>query len=241
MKKIFTIFMLGALFTSNLSVFAVTPLNNISVVRDDRQVKDFTGVAAGGPIDVIVKFGTQESLRFEGDKEAISTLVSQVKGGILIIRPQTSWMSWAKKYENKKITAYVTVKALSSVAMSGNGSLLVNGTAKAAEFAVTLSGSGNVKLNVEADKITGVLSGSGNIELNGSAKNASVTLSGGGNFGGKSLVIDQLSARISGSGNINLKTDGSISAFISGSGHVYYTGNPEIKKTVIGSGGVTEH
>lgn len=220
--------------------FASEPVKTTTTLRDEREVKNFTGVGAGGPIDVVVKLGDKESVRFEGDKEAIATLVTEVKGSILIIRPQTSWTSWAKKYENKKITAYVTAKQLSSIAMSGNGSITVADPITAAEFAVTLSGSGSVKLHVDADKITGVLSGSGNIDLNGKAKNASVTLSGPGNFGGKSLQVDQLSARISGSGNINVKTDGSISAFVSGSGNVYYTGNPDIKKTVIGSGGVTE-
>jgi len=240
MNKIYSILALASLLTINQISFASEPIKTTTALRDERELKNFTGVGAGGPIDVVVKLGDNESIRFEGDKEAIATLVTEVKGSILIIRPQTSWTSWAKKYENKKITAYVTAKQLSSIAMSGNGSINVIGAVTAAEFAVTLSGSGSVKLHVDADKITGVLSGSGNIEINGKAKNASVTLSGPGTFGGKSLVVDNLSARISGSGNINVKTDGSISAFVSGSGHVYYTGNPDIKKTVIGSGGVIE-
>lgn len=240
MNKIYSVLALASLLTVNQISFASEPIKTATTLRDERELKNFTGVGAGGPIDVVVKLGDKESIRFEGDKEAIATLVTEVKGSILIIRPQTSWTSWAKKYENKKITAYVTAKQLSSIAMSGNGSINVIGAVTAAEFAVTLSGSGSVKLHVDADKITGVLSGSGNIDISGKAKNASVTLSGPGNFGGKSLVVDNLSARISGSGNINVKTDGSISAFVSGSGHVYYTGNPDIKKTVIGSGGVIE-
>jgi len=240
MKRIYSILALASVLTTNQLSFASEPVKATTTLRDEREVKNFTGVGAGGPIDVVVKMGDKESVRFEGDKDAIATLVTEVKGSILIIRPQTSWTSWAKKYENKKITAYVTAKQLSSVAMSGNGSITVADPITAEEFAVTLSGSGLVKLHVDADKITGVQSGSGNIDLNGKAKNASVTLSGSGNFGGKSLQVDNLSARISGSGNINVKTSGSISAFVSGSGHVYYTGNPDIKKTVIGSGGVSE-
>ncbi len=208
---------------------------------DERNVKNFNGIGAGGPIDVIVKLGDKESIRFEGDKEAISTLVSEVKGSILIIRPQNSWKSWAKKYEGKKITAYVTARQISSITMSGNGTITVSGLITAEEFATTLSGSGTIKANVEADKITGVLSGSGNLNLTGKANEASVTLSGSGNFGSKTLVINSLSSRVSGSGNINIQSNGKIKAVISGSGHVYYTGDAEINETVlIGSGRVTK-
>lgn len=208
---------------------------------DERIVKNFNGVAAGGPIDVVIKFGDKESIRFEGDQEAISTLISEVRGSILIIRPQNSWKSWAKKYENKKITAYVTAKQISSITMSGDGTITVNGTITAAEFATTLSGSGAIKANVEADKITGVLSGSGSLNLTGKAEEASVTLSGSGSFGSKSLAINSISTRISGSGNVNVQSNGKIKAVISGSGHVYYSGNAEVNETVlIGSGRVSK-
>ncbi|TKC08974.1 head GIN domain-containing protein [Pedobacter frigoris] len=243
MKRSFSILLVAILAIGYTDTFADQSINinTFHIAKDERNVKNFNGIAAGGPIDVIVKIGDKESLTFEGDEEAIATLISEVKGNILIIRPQNSWKSWAKKYENKKITAHVTAKQISSLAMSGNGTINISGTATASEFAVTLSGSGSIKANVDADKITGVLSGSGSIVLSGKADDASVTLSGSGSFGSKTLAVNNLSARVSGSGNININTDGNIKAVISGSGHVYYSGNPEINETVLlGSGRVSK-
>ncbi len=242
MKVLFAILLPSLLFSqfNNIQASPAVTTNEVRHTLDDREVKNFNGIVAGGPIEVIVKFGTKESLRFEGDKEAISTLVSEVKGDKLIIRPKTSWVSWSKKYENKKIIAYVTAKQISSLTMSGDGSITVSGKVTALEFAATLSGSGFIKANVEADKITGVLSGSGTANISGTADEASVTLSGPGSFGSKMLSVDHLSARISGKGSINITTNGKIKALISGSGHVYYSGNPEIEKTVLGSGDVVE-
>lgn len=243
MKSLLAILLVASSFTQINNVNAALPasvkMTNFS--SDERDVKNFNGIVAGGPIEVVVKLGAKESLRFEGDKEAIATLVSEVKGDKLVIRPQTSWVSWAKKYENKKIIAYVTAKQLSSLTMSGNGSLIVSGTITAAEFTTTLSGSGTIKAKVDADKITGLISGSGTADISGKADVASVTLSGTGNFGSKALtIVNKLSARISGKGSINVSTNGTINATISGSGHVYYSGNPEIEKTVLGSGDVIE-
>lgn len=207
---------------------------------DERTVKNFNGVVAGGPIQVIVTLGDKETLRFEGDAGAISTLVSEVRGELLIIRPQTSWISWSRKYEGKKITAYVTARQLSSISMSGDGSIRVIGTVTAAEFAATLSGSGSIKAYVEADKITGVLSGSGTSDISGKTGLATITLSGTGTFGSKALSADEVSARISGKGNIRISTNGKIKATISGSGQIYYSGDADIEQTVIGTGGVTK-
>lgn len=242
MKSLFTILVATLSFSQINSSQAHKPQSiNISKSNfDEREVKNFNGIIAGGPIQVIVKLENKESLRFEGDKEAIETLITEVKGDKLVIRPKTSWVSWARKYEGKKIIAYVTAKQLSSLTMSGDGNITVSGTITAAEFATTLSGSGTIKANVDADKITAVVSGSGTANISGKAELASITLSGPGNFGSKSLHVDQLSARISGKGSINVSTDGKIKAVISGSGHVYYSGNPEVEKTVFGSGDVVE-
>ena len=215
----------------------IAPLNS---VRDERIAKDFTGVVAGGPIDVIVKIGMDEGVRFEGDAEAISTLVTEVKGKVLIIRPKTSWKSWAKKYENKKITAYVTAKDITSLTMSGNGGITATSEFIAREFTATLSGSGSIKAKLNTDKLTAVISGSGNLMLSGKADDANVTLSGSGKLSGKELSMDILSTRISGSGSVTAHVEDLIKATISGSGHVYYTGYASLEQKVFGSGGITK-
>ncbi|TKC65648.1 DUF2807 domain-containing protein [Pedobacter hiemivivus] len=242
MKSLLTILLASFLFSqvNNIQAAPLSAINKTTQTSDEREVKNFNGIVAGGPIEVIVKFGDKESLRFEGDKEAIATLVGEVKSNILIIRPQTSWTSWARKYENKKIIAYVTAKQISSLTMSGNGNLTVNGTITTTDFAATLSGSGTIKANVQADKITGVVSGSGTANISGKAATASVTLSGPGSFGNKALSVNELSARMSGKGTINITANTKINAFISGSGHIYYTGDAEVKETILGSGGVSK-
>ncbi|HKG08239.1 MAG TPA: head GIN domain-containing protein [Pedobacter sp.] len=242
MKRIIPILFTAAICAANLTTIAgpVTAGKSINYKNDERKVKNFSGVVAGGPIEVIITMGSTENLRFEGDAEAIATLVSEVKGEVLIIRPAVSWKSWARKYEGKKITAYVNAKTITSLSMSGDGSITLKGVARATELAITLSGSGRVKTAIDADLLTSTLSGSGSLEISGKADKASVNISGSGSISGKTLAITDLTSRISGSGSISAKVSGNIKALISGSGHVYYTGNPSIEQKVLGSGGVSE-
>lgn len=238
MKKKFSIVLVAILFTASFSAIANLPINIISskLSGDDRDVKNFNGVAAGGPINIVITLGNTESCRFEGDADAISTLITEVKGNVLIIRPQNSWTSWEHKYENKKITAYITAKSINSLTMSGSGNMLVKGNVNTRTFSTVLSGSGTITTSAKVDDLSAVISGSGKLNINGSADEAKVVISGSGNFSGKGLSVNNLSTTLSGSGTVDIKADETIKAVISGSGNINYSGNATVEKTVFGSG-----
>ena len=240
MKKVFAILLASLTLTSSINVIAKNQIsiNTSKNNGDDRDVKNFNGVAAAGPINVIVTLGNSESCRLEGDAEALASIVTEVKGNVLVIRPQTSITSWTRKYEGKKITAYVTAKELASLTVSGDGNLTVNGKISTGSLATTVSGSGSIKATADVDNYNGVISGSGAINITGGADHAKVVISSSGTFAGKSFSTKTLTSTISGSGTVNIAVSESIRAVISGSGSVNYSGNPSVDKTVVGSGGV---
>lgn len=242
MKKIFLSFSL-ILVLASLSFQPVLAADPIIIglskfKKEDRDVKNFNGVAAGGPINVVITLGSTEGLRFEGDADAIATLITEVKGSTLIIRPQNSWTSWARKYENKKITAYVSAKIIKSLTMSGNGNMSVTGKIKENSLAATLSGSGSISASADVGNFTGVISGSGNLNFSGGADEATITISGSGSFTKKGFSVGTLSTVVSGSGSIYVNAEDRINAVISGSGSINYSGNPQIEQRVSGSGRV---
>lgn len=240
MKKLFALLLAALTLTSGIGITASahTKPGTATHQKDEREVKNFNGVASAGPINVIVTLGNTESCRLEGDADALATIVTEVKGNVLVIRPQTSIRSWSNKYEGKKITAYVTAKELASLTVSGDGSLAVNGKISTGSLTTTVSGSGNIKASADVDNYSGVISGSGSINITGGADHAKVVISSSGTLAGKSFAVKTLSTTISGSGTVNIAVDESIRAVISGSGSVNYSGNPTVDKTVIGSGKV---
>ncbi|WP_412467214.1 head GIN domain-containing protein [Pedobacter sp. KLB.chiD] len=240
MKKVFAILLASLSLSFSINAVAKDQISTHTFRNnnDDRDVKNFNGVAVAGPINVIVTFGNSESCRLEGDAEALATIVTEVKSNILVIRPQTSITSWSRKYEGKKITAYVSAKELASLTVSGDGSLTVNGKISTGSLTTTLSGSGNIKATADVDNYSGVISGSGSINITGVADHSKVVISSSGTFAGKSFTTKTLTSTISGSGKVNIAVSESIRAVISGSGSVNYSGNPTVDKTVIGSGSV---
>jgi len=240
MKKLNTLLLLAFLsFFAEASATSSITISN-SFVQDERQIGGFKGIAAGGPLNIQVTLGNKESIRLEGDEEAIADLVTEIKDGILIIRPKTKWNDWSRRYRNAKVTAYISARRLSSLTMSGSGSMEILDPLNGSELVTTLSGSGSIKAAANLKSFTGVISGSGSLNMKGKANNSNITLSGSGSFMGKNFSVNDLSAQISGSASIFINAQSSIEAVISGSGNVLYTGDPKIKKTVLGSGRVSK-
>ncbi|MCX2485421.1 head GIN domain-containing protein [Pedobacter sp. MR2016-24] len=241
MKKLNTLLLLAFLSFFAKAGSASSPIDmHQSFLQDERQIGAFKGIAAGGPLNIQVTIGNKESVRLEGDEEAIADLITEIKDGILIIRPKTKWNDWSRRYRNVKVTAYISARRLNSLTMSGSGSMEILDPINSSELVTTLSGSGSIKAAANLKSFTGVISGSGSLNLKGKANNSNITLSGSGSFMGKSFSVNDLSAQISGSASIFINAQSSIEAVISGSGNILYTGDPKIKKTVLGSGRVSK-
>lgn len=240
MKKIGLIFMFALLGVA-VSSKAVNPVRiSASNLRDEeRKVSNFNGISIAGSIKVFVKLGNTESLKLEGDPEVLKEMITEVKGGILTIKSKKSqWKELFNKSTNTRIVAYITAKQLTSVALSGSGSIEVEHPVTANNFDVSLSGSGSIKATVNAQNFDAAISGSGSITLQGKAKVSDIKLSGSGSFYGKNLSSQEVTAHVSGSGSIFVLAEKNIEAIISGSGNVYYSGNPDITQTTSGSGKV---
>lgn len=240
MKKLSLLFTF-ALLSLGLSSQAKTAIriSTTHLLREDRPVSNFSGIAVGGSLKVYVKLGNTESLRLEGDQEAIDELTTEVKDGTLTIRPKRSqWKDWFKKFSNAKVTAYITAKKLTNLAISGSGSIDVEQAINSDSFNTAISGSGNIKATVNTQNFQSSISGSGGLNISGKAKKAEIAISGSGNFSGRDFSADNVEAHVSGSGSMYIGAKESLTAAISGSGNITYTGNPTVKKAVAGSGKV---
>ncbi|AMQ01529.1 hypothetical protein AY601_4700 [Pedobacter cryoconitis] len=238
MKKLNTLLLL-ALVTLGYYVNAKSAIRiNKSFTEEERPVGSFKGVATGGPLTVKITMGNKESLRLEGDQEAISNLTTEVISGVLTIKPKTKWNDWSRKFSSAHVVVYITAKKISSLTMSGSGNIEVENSINSPELVATLSGSGGITASANVKSFTGIISGSGAIKLSGKADASNLTLSGSGGFKGRDFSVNDLSAQISGSANVYITANKSIEAVISGSGSIRYSGNAVVRKTVIGSGSV---
>lgn len=200
-----------------------------------RTTSDYESVSVGGNFDVKLVPGKEGKITLEGEENLMKYVVTEVKNGKLTVK--------VKKNTNVRITKkfIITVpyKDINKVSLAGSGDLSNTGTIKAEDFTVSLAGSGDVNINVNATDIKTKIAGSGNIDLTGKSSSLSCSIAGSGDINAYGLTTKSTSVTVSGSGNVKTTVSESIKARVAGSGNIYYKGKPEkVDSKSAGSGSI---
>ncbi|MEC7752653.1 MULTISPECIES: head GIN domain-containing protein [Roseivirga] len=208
--------------------------------KETRNVGDFNGIAMNISGKVYVTQGNKNEVIVEADGETLEEVITEVRGNRLSIssRSRRSWFSWGDRGTGR-VNVYITVRDLREVVVSGAGDVIGQRLIKTDDLRLSISGSGDIELEVDAKTIQSKISGSGNIDLKGSAQEASLGISGSGKYYAESLKADDYNITITGSGRASVAVFGELEVRISGSGSVYYSGQPTgVNTSVSGSGRV---
>ena len=220
---------------------------------ETRKFSSFNKFDIGGPFEVIMEKGNEESAKIIAEGVALEKIITEVKGSTLDVYLEKG------EYRNIKVKIYLTYKSIDAIDKSGSGNLTCNSDLSANNFDLGLSGSGNVtskkikaqqikirksgsgniKLTaLETDDADLSLSGSGDLEIEGGyAKTQSAHISGSGNIRAHGLKSNECTAFISGSGSIDVSVSQSLAGTISGSGNIVYDGDAQVKKLGISGSG----
>jgi len=235
MKKIFTAILLTAFALTGISQKTINDPN-----AEKRGVSGYHGVAVSGSIELFLTQANEESVAISADDpKQLDKIITEVRSGILHIYLENKnkiKIDW--KLNSKKIRAYVSVKSIDYLSSAGSGNVHIEGGLKADKLKIDISGSGNIKGNLAIkDDLTVGLSGSADADFSGNAEKSDFHISGSGNIGTYDFVTDFCKISISGSGNVRTTVNKELSAHISGSGDVFIKGDGLIRDyTSSGSG-----
>jgi hypothetical protein len=211
---------------------------NGNMATETRSTRDYDGVKCAGSMDYILIAGTEGKIKLEGESNLLKHIITENKGNDLIIKVEKGVNlspSW-----NKTIKITIPFKDISSVSLAGSGDLWNEDKITTNNFNVSLAGSGDVTLNIDASSIEGSLAGSGDITLKGNTNNLTLRLAGSGDIHAFGLQSNHTEASIAGSGDMEIVSHQSLKARVSGSGDIEYKGNPSKEDTkVSGSGSIS--
>lgn len=210
---------------------------NRNITTETRSTGDYDGLKAAGPMDFKLVQGTEGKISIKGDSNLMEYIITEIKNNNLIVKVKDGYN--IKPSETIIIT--IPYESLNYISLAGSGDIENSGTIRADEFKVTLSGSGDINLNINATSVESSIAGSGDIELNGSSTELTTKVTGSGDFDGDKLESTNTTVKITGSGSANVVCNGgTLKVRITGSGDVNYSGTPKNKDTKItGSGSVS--
>ncbi len=240
MKNVFGLVLI-ALFTLSCNAqWGKKIKGNGNVVTIDRSVGEYDAVAVAGWFDVDIVNGREGELSLQGEENLLEYIITEVKNGKLTIKVKKGYNLQSSTWK-RGILVTVPVEEINSVALSGSGDIIGKDVLRADDFSASMSGSGDINLSVEADYLKTVISGSGDIELSGKARDFDVTVSGSGDVDAFDLEADHVKANVSGSANIKVTANQSLTARVSGSGDILYKGDPDkVDSKASGSGDINK-
>ncbi|MEP7268573.1 MAG: head GIN domain-containing protein [Saprospiraceae bacterium] len=183
--------------------------------------------------DVEITQGSTQSVTVEGQENIIALISKEVKDNKWRIKlPKGTWSDY------DKLLIKITIPEVHGLGLAGSGNITTMNKIKADDFQIGLSGSGNIKADVDAENIDCGISGSGNVMIKGKAKELTIGTSGSGNVKAADCIVDKVKIGISGSGDCLVNANENLEASIAGSGSVKYKGRPRVKSSISGSGSI---
>ena len=235
-KKLTILFVLLAFITNvNAQWFGKKIKGNGNVVTETRNVSDYDAIGVAGSFDVKLVAGKEGKLTVKIEENLSEYLITEVEDGKLKIK----WKKGVSINTTKGLLVTVPFEDIEAVSLAGSGDVFSDDVIKTDHLKVALSGSGDIKLNVNTDNISSAVSGSGDVVLAGKTQKLKCSLAGSGDINGYELVSKDAEVSIAGSGDIKVNVTDNLKARVAGSGDIYYKGNPRQDVKVSGSGSVS--
>jgi len=240
MKKLATLSLIVLLSASCSAQWGKKVKGNGNVTTEERSVGDYDQIGISGFFDVDLVAGREGKISLKGESNLLEHIVTEVKNGQLKIKVEKGYNLRPSNWKDG-IHITVPIESIDAVALSGSGDIVGKTKIKSNNFSTSMSGSGDITLEVEANNISSSMSGSGDINLSGKATSFEATISGSGDIAAYDLEADNVDATVSGSANIEVTANKMLKARVSGSGDIDYKGNPDkVDTKASGSGDITK-
>lgn len=191
---------------------------------EDRNLSGFTAINVSSAFDVYISQGGEDAVGVSAsDASATKLIKTYVSGGVLYITFGAKGWSWAS-WKNNKLKAYVTVKHLEKLAVSGACNVSFVDAITSDRLYVSISGASDIKGPVKVNSLKVGASGASNISLSGTAKETDFNISGACSIKSLDLVTDNCAVVASGASSIRLTINQSLKSNISGASDIRYKG-----------------
>ncbi len=202
-----------------------------------RDAKNFHSISISDAFDVYLTQDNEEAVAVSANETKYRDLITvEVKNGVLHVGVKKEGLRWMRG--NKQLKAYISFRKLDKLDVRGASDIYIQGTMKAEDLKLHISGASNLKGRIESSNLVVDLSGASDITVTGHASKLDLDVSGASKFKGNNFSTDFCSAKATGASDIVLTVNKEISANASGASAVKFKGEGVIRE--IRTGGASK-
>ncbi len=200
-------------------VAALSSVAQDKVPTQARETVSFDKIKTSKGINVTLVEGKKEAIEVRITSGNFEDVITEVVNKELIIKMKT------KIYKNMAVQVYVTYKTLRSVDAGSGSTIDSDNTIFGDKLLLSVGADAVIELDVDVNTIEASAT-AGRILLSGTCKNQNVTTSTGGKYFAYTLESQNVVAKTSVGGQIEVNVKGSLTASASTGGNIDYKGNP---------------
>jgi len=194
-------------------VFNLGDVAGAETTSQTRSVESFDAIAISGSVDVQFETGSEVSIEVVAVPKVIDDIVTEVDDRTLQVG-----LEGGLHINTGRMLVKVTAPSLKSLSIDGSGDATISG--------------------IDEERLSLSVSGSGDIEADGEAEAVSIAVSGSGDVEGRALKAASAHVSVRGSGDISISATEAAKGSISGSGDISVHGGATCAISVSGSGDV---
>ncbi len=209
------------------------------IKKQERIFNDpFNGLKVSGAYHVSLVKGDVGKIIINAQDNLLEYIQTEVKNNYLLIKNKKNVTIRSKK--PIEIIVFIEDDTIDKLNLAGSGNITSKETLKTNVLITKVTGSGIINIPIKSNNVEGKVTGSGKLILSGKSKKSNFLITGSGSIDAFELKNQKSIAKITGSGLLNVFVNESIDASITGSGNINYKTNNEdnlrIKSNVAGSG-----
>ncbi|MFH6769017.1 head GIN domain-containing protein [Gaetbulibacter aquiaggeris] len=234
-----TVLLIACLFlvSTSYAQWGKSIKGNGNITTVTRTTSDYDGVKCAGSFDFVLVEGTEGNITIEGEENLIEYIITEIKNGALVVKVKNDVN--LKTSRNKSIKITIPFKEIENVSLAGSGDLWNDNVLASDNLDISLNGSGDIVLNINASKTKASITGSGDLTLKGTSNKLEASVTGSGDFHGYDLQVNDTDVSVTGSGDAKVVCNENLKARVTGSGDIVYKGDPKTEDTkVAGSGSI---
>jgi hypothetical protein len=204
-----------------------------TIKEENRNIEYFDKISLQCAAKIDISQGENNSVLIIADDNILPIIETKLSS-------QTLFISTKENICTDKSKIIITMKDIAGLEISGSGDISAQGLIKSESLAISISGSGDVKIpSADLNNLAVKISGSGDVKIAGTGTNSLLEIYGSGDIDLSKLITTSAAITINGSGDCKVNATENLKAEINGSGDIKYKGNPKnIKRSIIGSGNI---
>jgi len=227
-KTKYTLIMKTKTLIISLTVALLSFVNAATAQKTN--IDGVTSIELNLACELILVQGTTPNLEIVGEESAINDIETKIRNGKLIITSDRN------NQRKKDVVVKIEVEDLDELRIGGAVDMKTIKSLNFPDFKLSVSGVGNIEMNLVSDSFSLACSGVCNLDITGSCKSLKVDVSGVGKIDATEFSATNAKVNNSGVGRINVWVTDMLEASVSGVGSVRYAGEPMVRANVSGLG-----